>query len=41
MELEKYGVKFWDTHRDNIMMRPLTNEIVVSDVGLFRQPEEN
>ena len=41
MELEKYGVRFWDTHRDNIMMRPLTNEIVVSDVGLFRKPEEN
>jgi hypothetical protein len=41
MELEKYGVTFWDTHQDNIMMRPSTNEIVVSDVGLFRQPEEN
>ena len=41
MELEKYGVGFWDTHQDNIMMRPSTNEIVVSDVGLFRQPEEN
>ena len=41
MELEQYGVGFWDTHRDNIMMRPLTNEIVVSDVGLFRKPEEN
>jgi hypothetical protein len=41
MELEKYGVEFWDTHQDNIMMRPSTNEIVVSDVGLFRQPEEN
>jgi len=41
MELEQYGVRFWDTHRDNIMMRPLTNEIVVSDVGLFRKPEEN
>jgi len=41
MELEKHGVMFWDTHHDNVMMRPLTNEIVVSDVGLFRQPEEN
>ena len=41
MELEKYGARFWDTHRDNVMMRPLTNEIVVSDVGLFKQPKEN
>tara|TARA_R110000824_G_scaffold358387_5_gene545927 strand:+ start:114 stop:371 length:258 start_codon:yes stop_codon:yes gene_type:complete len=41
MQLEKYGVEFWDTHQDNIMMRPSTNEIVVADVGLFRQPEEN
>jgi len=40
MELEKYGAQFWDTHRDNVMMRPLTNEIVVSDVGLFKQPKE-
>ena len=29
------GVRFWDTHRGNVMMRPQTNEIVVSDVGLF------
>ena len=41
MELEKYGARFWDTHRDNVMMRPLTNEIVVSDVGLFKPVEEN
>ena len=34
------GVKFWDTHRGNVMMRPKTNEIVVSDVGLFKQPEK-
>ena len=33
------GVKFWDTHRDNVMMRPETNEIVVSDVGLFTQKQ--
>ena len=31
------GVKFWDTHRGNVMMRPSTNEIVVSDVGLFKK----
>ncbi len=36
MALGPEGVTFWDTHRENVMMRPLTNEIVVSDVGLFR-----
>jgi hypothetical protein len=41
MKLKDHGVDFWDTHQDNVMMRPSTNEIVVSDVGLFRQPEEN
>jgi len=41
MKLKDYGVDFWDTHSDNVMMRPLTNEIVVSDVGLFKQPKEN
>ena len=41
MKLKDHGVDFWDTHRDNIMMRPLTNEIVVSDVGLFKQPKES
>ena len=35
------GVKFWDTHRDNVMMRPETNEIVVSDVGLFHSPKKD
>ena len=40
MKLKDHGVDFWDTHVENVMMRPLTNEIVVSDVGLFRQPEE-
>jgi hypothetical protein len=35
------GVKFWDTHRDNVMMRPETNEIVVSDVGLFQTPKKD
>jgi hypothetical protein len=41
MKLKDHGVDFWDTHSENIMMRPSTKEIVVSDVGLFRQPEEN
>ena len=41
MKLKDHGVDFWDTHSDNVMMRPLTNEIVVSDVGLFKQPKEN
>jgi hypothetical protein len=40
MKLKSHGVDFWDTHSDNVMMRPLTNEIVVSDVGLFKQPAE-
>jgi hypothetical protein len=40
MKLKDHGVDFWDTHSDNVMMRPLTNEIVVSDVGLFKQPKE-
>jgi hypothetical protein len=40
MKLKDHGVDFWDTHSDNVMMRPLTNEIVVSDVGLFKQPAE-
>jgi len=35
------GVKFWDTHRGNVMMRPETNEIVVSDVGLFHSPKKD
>jgi len=35
------GVKFWDTHRDNVMMRPETNEIVVSDVGLFQSSKKD
>tara|TARA_R110000824_G_scaffold22464_9_gene82219 strand:- start:7764 stop:8906 length:1143 start_codon:yes stop_codon:yes gene_type:complete len=35
------GIKFWDTHRDNVMMRPETNEIVVSDVGLFHSPKKD
>jgi len=34
------GVKFWDTHRDNVMMRPKTNEIVISDVGLFKSSKK-
>jgi len=41
MKLKDHGMDFWDTHRDNVMMRPLTNEIVVSDVGLFKQPKES
>ena len=41
MKLKDHGVDFWDTHSDNVMMRPLTNEIVVSDVGLFKQPKES
>jgi len=41
MKLKDHGVDFWDTHSDNVMMRPSTNEIVVSDVGLFKQPKEN
>jgi len=40
MKLKDHGVDFWDTHGDNVMMRPLTNEIVVSDVGLFKQRAE-
>jgi|TARA_R110000824_G_scaffold77088_1_gene195102 hypothetical protein len=35
MELKTHGVDFWDTHSDNVMMRPSTKEIVVADVGLF------
>lgn len=34
------GVRYWDTHRDNIMMRPATNELVVSDVGLFKHKSQ-
>ena len=41
MKLKDHGVDFWDTHSDNVMMRPLTNEIVVSDVGLFKQSKES
>jgi len=37
MALGPEGIEFWDTHRENVMMRPSTNEIVVSDVGLFKQ----
>jgi hypothetical protein len=41
MKLKGYGVDFWDTHSENVMMRPSTNEIVVADVGLFKPVEEN
>jgi hypothetical protein len=41
MRLKDHGVDFWDTHRDNVMMRPSTKEIVVADVGLFKPVEEN
>ena len=41
MKLKDHGVDFWDTHSENVMMRPSTNEIVVADVGLFKPVEEN
>ena len=41
MKLKDHGVDFWDTHSENVMMRPSTNEIVVADVGLFKAVEEN
>tara|TARA_R110000824_G_scaffold341580_2_gene528027 strand:- start:4341 stop:5489 length:1149 start_codon:yes stop_codon:yes gene_type:complete len=41
MKLKDHGVDFWDTHSENVMMRPSTKEIVVADVGLFKPTEEN
>ena len=40
MALSSEGVVFWDTHRGNVMMRPSTNEIVISDVGWFTYAEK-
>jgi len=34
-KLKDYGIRFFDTHQENVMMRPSTNDIVVADVGLF------
>ena len=41
MKLKDHGMDFWDTHSENVMMRPSTKEIVVADVGLFKPTEEN
>jgi serine/threonine protein kinase len=32
----KYNIEWRDLHDDNIMVRPSTGELVISDVGLFR-----
>jgi hypothetical protein len=34
----KHGVEYFDMHRFNVMMRPSTGDLVISDPGLFRVP---
>jgi len=33
---DEYNIDWYDLHEDNIMMRPKTNELVISDPGLFQ-----
>jgi len=33
-----HGVKFFDLHSSNVMERPSTGDLVVSDSGLFDMP---
>lgn len=38
---DKHGVNWFDMHKLNVMVRPSTGDLVISDPGLFRMPSRD